>query len=250
MIEVIDLNATYGKKPVLWNVSLTIPHGEMVGVIGPNGAGKSTLIKTIAGLNKPLSGSVKVGGRPITKSQETIAYVSQRNDVDWEFPITVHEVAMMGAMSRKRWWQRPDKQDKIEVDEVLDRFGLLLLANRQISELSGGQQRRLFVARAILQQGDVYLFDEPFAGIDMTTQKHLLDCFNELTQKGKSVVIVHHDLTQVKTIFSHLIMLNIQLIASGPTKEVFNYENFAKTFGDQAIILQEALALTKARKEG
>ena len=250
VIEFLELNAAYDRKPVLWNVSLKIPAGEMVGIIGPNGAGKSTLIKSIVGLVTPLSGGLKIDGKARSKSKKKIAYVGQRSEVDWDFPITVFEVAMMGLVGKLGMWKRPNKSDKERVTKELRRLGLDDLAERQIGQLSGGQQRRLFVARALLQDADIYLLDEPFSGIDLGTEKLLMDIFHSLTKEGKTVIVVHHDLTQVKKYFSTLIMLNIYLIASGPVDEVFNFENFSKTFGDQADILQEALELTGSKRDG
>ncbi len=245
MIEIVDLNAAYDKKPVLWNVSCLLPEGQMIGVIGPNGAGKSTLIKIIVGLIEPLSGSVKIKG-----SKNKIAYVGQRNEVDWDFPITVYEVALMGLIGKLGLWKRPTRQDRKKVMETLDQLGILPYAHRQIGELSGGQQRRLFVARALLQEADIYLLDEPFAAIDITTERLLFDIFTALTKEGKTVVVVHHDLTQIKAYFSYLVMLNIHLVAAGPTETVFHYDNFSKTFGDQVSILEEALKLTDSKKQG
>ncbi len=245
MIEIFDLNAAYDKRPVLWNVSCHLPKGEMIGIIGPNGAGKSTLIKIIVGLIKPLSGSVK-----IKEGKKVIAYVGQRNEVDWDFPITVYEVALMGLIGKLGLWKRPSAADRKEVMETLEKLGLAVYANRQIGELSGGQQRRLFVARALLQKADIYLLDEPFAAIDITTEQLLFDIFTSLAKEGKSVVVVHHDLTQIKKYFSYLVMLNIHLVAAGPTEEVFHYDNFSKTFGDQVSILEEALKLTDSKKKG
>lgn len=242
MIEVLNLNAAYDKKPVLWNVSCQLPKGEMIGVIGPNGAGKSTLLKAIVGLIEPLSGSVKVSDK--------IAYVGQRNEVDWDFPVTVYEVACMGLIGQLGFWKRMKKHDRETVLEALKKLGLDQVAHRQISELSGGQQRRLFVVRALLQKADIYLLDEPFAAIDMTTEKLLIEIFRDLTKQGKTVIVVHHDLLRIKEYFSYLVMLNIHLVTAGPTNQVFHYENFSKTFGDQVSILEEALKLTDSKKQG
>ena len=250
MIEFYELNAAYHKKPVLWNISTKIPAGKVVGLIGPNGAGKSTLIKTVLGIEKPLSGCVKIDGIERSKSARKIAYVGQRSEVDWDFPITVEEVAVMGLVGQLGMWKRPKKKDKERVIGILKKLGLDKLADRQIGELSGGQQRRLFVARALLQEADIYLLDEPFAGIDLGTEKLLMEIFHSLAKEGKTVVVVHHDLTQVRKYFTYLILLNIHLIAAGPVDEVFNYENFKIAFGDQADILKEALELTGSKKEG
>lgn len=250
MIEIIELNAAYDKKPVLWNVSLTIPEGEVVGIIGPNGAGKSTLIKALVGLTPPLSGSILIDGLPPNKAKKRIAYVGQRSEVDWDFPITVFEVALMGLVGKLGFFKRPGKKEKQAVMEKLEELGIADLAHHQIGELSGGQQRRLFVARALLQQADIYVLDEPFAGIDLTTEKLLMSIFNRLASEGKTIIVVHHDLTQVKKYFTTLIMLNIHLIAAGKTEQVFNFENFFKAFGDQASILQEALELTVLKEKG
>lgn len=250
MIEIIELNAAYDRKPVLWNVSFTIPKGEVVGIIGPNGAGKSTLIKALVGLIEPLSGSILIDGKPPKKAKKKIAYVGQRCEVDWDFPITVLEVAMMGLVGKLGLWKRPTSTHRKLVLEKLEELGIADLADQQIGELSGGQQRRLFVARALLQEADIYVFDEPFAGIDLTTEKLLMSIFEKLASEGKTIVVVHHDLTQVKKYFTSLVMLNIHLIDAGKTKDVFNFENFSKTFGDQATILKEALELTESRRKG
>lgn len=250
MISVEHLTVNYDKKQAIWDVSFCLPSGALIGIIGPNGAGKSTLVKSMMGLEKTLSGFVDYCGKTIQEMEGKIAYVCQRSSIDWSFPITVFEVVLMGLYGKMGLFKRPSKADREKVMAVLATIGMDKMASRQISELSGGQQQRLFVARALLQDADVFFLDEPFAGIDMATEKLLIEIFQGLVKKGKTVFIVHHDLKTVESYFDYLIMLNLRLIKAGPTKEVFSQESISSMFCGASHLLGEALKLTGEKSEG
>lgn len=244
-LEVEDLNVNYGKTPVLWDVSFRIPKGVLVGIIGPNGAGKSTLLKTTLRLIPPLSGRIDVlGSSSFSKVRQKIAYVPQRGSVDWDFPITAFEVVLMGRYGRMGLFGRPRKADKEAALQALELVGMSGYANRQIGQLSGGQQQRLFIARAIVQNGDLFLLDEPFAGVDLTTEKSMIDLLKKQTEQGKTVFVVHHDLPTVEEYFDYCILLNTRLIAAGPVKEVFTKENLSLAFGKHQTLFDEAASLS------
>jgi len=240
-LEVHDLSVAYQRQPVLYGIDLTVPSGELVGIIGPNGAGKSTFIKAIMGLLPLTSGWVKIFGESYEKSCRRVGYVPQRESVDWDFPVNVMDVVMMGRYGKLRLAQRPRKKDKEIVRECLEKVGMLAYANRQIGTLSGGQQQRVFLARALAQESDVYLMDEPFVGVDAATEAAIMLLLNELREQGKTVLVVHHDLTTAKEYFDSLILLNMRLIAHGSTEEVFNSDMLQKTYGGKLTILSEAV---------
>lgn len=240
----------YDKTPVLWEVDFSIPKGHVVGIIGPNGAGKSTLLKALLGLIKPVSGWIRFFGRPYLEMRKKIAYVPQRTSVDWNFPIQVLDVVLMGLYGERGLLKWVRKEDRKRALEALDRVGMQDYAKRQISQLSGGQQQRVFLARALLQDADLYLMDEPFAGVDMATEKALMEIFIELKDAGKTLLIVHHDLTSVKNYFDWVILLNSCLIDCGPVEEVFHEENLQKVYGNAAYLLTEAKKLSKSKSTG
>jgi manganese/zinc/iron transport system ATP- binding protein len=250
LIEVTDLTVSYDKKPVLWDVKFSVPKGALVAVIGPNGAGKSTLIQSIMGFVSPNSGKIRFFGKPIKEFYKKIAYVGQRASIDWDFPITVIEVLEMGIYGKLGWFKRPSKLDKKRVEEVLEQIGLKELASRQISELSGGQQQRLFIGRALLQDADIYFLDEPFQGIDVRAEMLIVEILKDLSKKGKTLFVVHHDLNTVESYFDYAILLNMRLIAAGPLKEVFKKENLLKAFGQKEGLLEEAFLKQRVRQEG
>ena len=201
-IEAESLHVNYGKTAVLWDVSFKIPKGCIIGMLGPNGAGKSTLFKAILGLVKPLSGKIDLlGGSLVSDVRQKIAYVPQRESIDWDFPITAEEVVLMGRYGRLGFFGRVRKADREAAANALDLVGMLPLAKRQISQLSGGQQQRLFIARALVQDADLFLLDEPFAGVDMGTEKAIMEILRAQRRKGKTILIVHHDLTTVEEYF-------------------------------------------------
>lgn len=244
-LKVESLTVNYDKTPVLWDISFTIPQGKVVGILGPNGAGKSTLLKTALGLLSPLSGKVEFFNLPFKKVRKKVAYVPQRTSVDWDFPITVLDVVLMGSYGRLGLLKWPSSSDKEAAKKALDMVGMLSFARRQISQLSNGQQQRVFIARALLQEADIYLLDEPFAGVDAATERAIISLLDELKTKGKTLFVVHHDLSSVERYFDWVILLNTCLIAAGPVKEVFNPETVMRTFGRSAAILDEAAKLSR-----
>jgi len=238
-LEVHDLTVAYHKKPVLYGIDLTVPSGSLVGIVGPNGAGKSTFIKAIMGLLPLASGWVKIFGKPYRENCRRVGYVPQRETVDWDFPVNVMDVVLMGRYGHLRLGQRPTKHDREIARECLDKVKMLPFANRQIGNLSGGQQQRVFLARALAQESDLYLMDEPFAGVDAATESAMIAILRELRSRGKTLLVVHHDLSSVKDYFDRLILLNMRLVAYGPTEEVFTPETLQKTYGGRLTILSD-----------
>lgn len=249
-LEVENLVVYYDKAPVLWDIDFQVPSRQLVAVVGPNGAGKSTLLKTILGVVKPLSGRILFSGQSYKAWQKKIAYVPQRTSVDWNFPIQVLDVVLMGRYGKMGLVKWIGKEDRKAAMEALERVGMHSYASKQISELSGGQQQRVFLARAFLQEADVYFMDEPFAGIDMTTEKALVEIFTALKEEGKTLFIVHHDLTTVKNYFDWVILLNGCLIGSGPVEEVFTEGNLKRAYGSSAYLLTEAKKLAQNKITG
>lgn len=246
-IEFHDVTVSYHKKPVLWNVDLQVPEGKLVGIIGPNGAGKSTLIKAIMGLLPLSSGWVQVYGKPHNKQRSLLGYVPQRESVDWNFPVTVRDVVMMGRYGKIGMFRRPAKQDRQIVKECLDKLGMGAYAARQISQLSGGQQQRVFLARALAQESQIYLMDEPFVGVDAATERAIIILLKELRERGKTVLVVNHDLQAVQSYYDFLLMLNMRVVAFGPTAQVMTPELLHKTYGGRLTILADvAEAVEKA----
>ena len=249
-IEVSDLMVTYDRKPVLWDLHFSVPKGAFAAIIGPNGAGKSTLIKAMLGLTPTNSGKVRFFGKTRDQMLGKIAYVGQRAAIDWDFPITAFEVVLMGIYGELGWFKRPNKDQKVRVMKVLERIGMTHLAERQISDLSGGQQQRLFIGRALLQDADVYFLDEPFEGIDITTEKLIVEILKELAKRGKTIFVVHHDLNTVESYFDWTILLNMRLIGSGTLKEVYTPANLMKAYGQKGTLLEEAFLYAKGKEEG
>lgn len=227
-IQVRDLTMAYHEKPVLWDVDLNIPFNSRTAVIGPNGAGKSTLIKGILGVESLLSGTVTIQNKPVKEMIKQIAYIPQTSSVNWNFPTTVEDVVLMGRYGHLGWIKRPSKEDKRIAYEALEEIGLLDYRHRQISQLSGGQRQRAFIARAIAQQANIYFMDEPLAGVDKPTERVIIDFLERSQQEGKTSIVVHHDLNTLKQYFDYVVILNKQLVASGPVKEAFTHENLAK----------------------
>lgn len=248
-LEIHDLTVAYHKKPVLWGVDLDVPAGQLIGIIGPNGAGKSTLIKACMGLLPRQSGWVKVFGQSLSDVPTRVGYVPQRESVDWDFPVNVMDVVLMGRYGRLGLLRRPGKADRKVALECLERVKMLPYANRQISNLSGGQQQRVFLARALAQQADLYFMDEPFAGVDAATESAIVEVLGELRDRGKTLIVVHHDLPTARSYFDSLLLLNMNVVAFGPTEEVFTAENLQKTYGGRLTILSE-VASTLAKQDG
>jgi manganese/zinc/iron transport system ATP- binding protein len=238
-LEIHDLTVAYHKKPVLWGIDLVVPRGKLVGIVGPNGAGKSTLIKAAMGLLPTSSGWVKVFGEPVKKNLTRVGYVPQRESVDWDFPVSVLDVVLMGRYGRLGLLRRPGRADLDKARECLDKVKMLPFANRQISNLSGGQQQRVFLARALAQESDLYFMDEPFSGVDAATESAIITLLHELKDQGKTLMVVHHDLPTARNYFDMLLLLNMRVVAFGPTEEVFTYDLLQKTYGGRLTILSE-----------
>jgi manganese/zinc/iron transport system ATP- binding protein len=235
-LEVRDLTVAYREKPVLWDVDLSIPEGQLCAIVGPNGAGKSTLIKAVLGLVPKASGTVQFFGQPLEAARRRIGYVPQRSTVDWDFPTSALDVVLMGLYGRLGWLRRPGRAEREEAMRALEQVGLADFAQRQIAQLSGGQQQRVFLARALAQNSDLYFMDEPFAGVDAVTEEAILQVMHELKGRGKTVVVVHHDLETVRDYFDHLTLLNVQVIASGPLEQTFTTENLKATYGERMAL--------------
>lgn len=249
-VDVEQLTVNYDHIPVLWDVCFSIPRGKLVGIIGPNGAGKSTLLKAMLGIVKPLSGKVAFFSHPLKKNYKKIAYVPQRNSVDWDFPITVLDLVLMGRYGKLNFLKWPRAADKEAARHALNLVGMLNFEHRQIGQLSGGQQQRIFIARALLQDAEIYFMDEPFAGVDIATEQAIIALLDSLKTQGKTLFVVHHDLNSVDKYFDWVILLNTSLIASGPTQEVFHAENLERAYGKSAHLLDEAAKLSQNKSTG
>jgi manganese/zinc/iron transport system ATP- binding protein len=245
-----QLTVNYGKTPVLWDISLKIPQGKLVGIVGPNGAGKSTFIKAALGLIPHLSGNVEFFGQPLEKVRQRVAYVPQRETVDWDFPITVRDLVLMGRYGKLGLFRRPRQADWAEADHYLEMLGMTPYRDRQISQLSGGQQQRTFIARALLQEADIYFMDEPFAGIDLASETVIMNILRQLRDKGKTLFIVHHDLNTVESYFDWVIMLNMRLIACDKVSLSFTPETLNAAYGKNYALFDEALRLSQHKSSG
>jgi manganese/zinc/iron transport system ATP- binding protein len=238
-VTVENVTVAYHRKPVLQEVSFSVPEGKLIGIIGPNGAGKSTLIKAILGLVPRASGEVYIYGKPYKQQRKLVGYVPQRGSVDWDFPTNALDVVLMGRYGHIGWFKRPGKKDVEFALSCLEKVGMKEYAGRQISQLSGGQQQRVFLARALAQDATIYFMDEPFVGVDAATEKAIISLLNELKAQGKTVLVVHHDLQTVKEYFDWVLLLNMRKIAIGPTEETFTLENLQKTYGGHLTFLDQ-----------
>lgn len=249
-LVVRDVTVAYHRKPVLLNVMLDIPSGSLVGLVGPNGAGKSTLLKSIVDMVPRISGEVLVFGEPYRRARSRVAYVPQRESVDWDFPATALDVVLMGTYGQLGWFRRAGSKQRASAMEALKKMEIEHLADRQISQLSGGQQQRTFLARALVQHADLYLMDEPFAAVDAATERAIVTLLRELQSKKKTIVVVHHDLHTVPEYFDYLVLLNTRLVASGPTNEVFTENYLQKTYGGKLTLLEEVGEAMRLRDGG
>ena len=238
-ISVKGLSVSYDRKRVLTNIYLDIEPGLIYGLIGPNGAGKSTLFKAILGLIETNSGKISIEGKSIEKERKRVVYVPQRDDVDWTFPATVYDIVLMGRYPHKKIFQRMDAHDHDVAMQAMEDLGIENLKERQIGELSGGQQQRIFLARAMAQEAEVFLLDEPFVGVDVTTEDQIIKSLKRLASEGKTLLVVHHDLATVKDYFDKVILLNQRMIAYGDTETIFTEENIAKAYRSQLPILHK-----------
>lgn len=239
VLEVHDLSVSYARKPVLWGVDFTLPAGCIAGIVGPNGAGKSTLLKSIMGLISGSSGYVKLFGESLNDVRHRVSYVPQRESVDWDFPVSVLDVVLMGRYAKVGLLRSIGRRDKEVAMDCLARVGMQSFFKRQISQLSGGQQQRVFLARALAQEADLYFMDEPFAGVDAATEQAIIGLLRDMAAAGKTIVVVHHDLQSARDYFNWIILLNMHLIAAGPTQEVFTDEKVQQTYGGKLNLLSE-----------
>ncbi len=238
-LSIHDMTVAYHRKPVIWDIDYNAPPGQLIAIIGPNGAGKSTLINAVLDLVPKASGRVQIFGKPYRKQRNRVGYVPQRESVDWDFPVCALDVVAMGTYRRIGWCRPVTRRFRQAAMTALDRVGMADYARRQISHLSGGQQQRVFLARALAQDADLYLMDEPFAGVDAATERAIVAILRELRQTGKTALVVHHDLQTVSEYFDHVVLLNMRLVASGPTAEVFTRENLRKTYGGKLALLDQ-----------
>ena len=239
-LTIRDLTVAYHRKPVIWDIDLTIPEGKLVSIVGPNGAGKTTLIKACLDLIPRSSGEVLIYGQPYKQARQRVGYVPQRESVDWDFPVSALDVVAMGTYGQLGWFRRVSKRSKALSMQALERVGLADYAHRQISQLSGGQQQRTFLARALVQDADIYFMDEPFAAVDTATERAIVEMLKEIQERGKTVLVVHHDLATVPQYFDWTVLLNMRVVAAGPTDEVFNQQNLRRTYGGKLTLLTQA----------
>lgn len=238
-VRTTNLTVSYHKRPVIKGINLAVESGNIVGVIGPNGAGKSTLFKAVLGLLQPDTGEVEIFGKPVKESLKKVTYIPQKEQFDWDFPINVFELAMMGRYSHIGYFGRPAKADREIVEESLEKVGMRHHSLTHIRNLSGGQQQRVFLARALAQQSDLLMLDEPFVGVDAKTEEVILELMRNLSNSGKTIMIVHHDLIRVRDYFDKLALINQTLIAYGDTNDVFTRELISRTYGGKLTILQK-----------
>lgn len=230
-LSVRGMTVSYGQTPAIFSVDMTLRAGAMTAIVGPNGAGKSTLLKAALGVIAPLAGSVNVFGQDMDRMRDRVAYVPQRASVDWDFPVRVIDVVMMGLYPKLGLLGRVRGKHRTLAQTCLDRVGMADFADRQIGQLSGGQQQRVFLARALAQEADIYVLDEPFAGVDAATEKAIVAVLKELRDAGITVLAVHHDLATVPDYFDEVVLLNTQVVAAGPVDEVFTEHNLQATYG-------------------
>lgn len=236
-LEIEDLTVAYNSKPALWDVDLNIPEGVLAAIVGPNGAGKSTLIKAALDLIPRSAGEVTFYGKPYAQARRLVGYVPQRGSVDWDFPTSVLDVVMMGLYGNLGWFRRPSRPHRDQALHALEQVGMADFATRQISQLSGGQQQRTFLARALVQDAQMYFMDEPFAAVDAVTERAIVALLHTLRARGKTVIVVHHDLQTVPEYFDWVALLNIEVIASGSVAETFTDENLQRAYGGRVAFL-------------
>lgn len=239
IIEAHNLTVLYGRKPALWNIDFVLPEKQVIGIMGPNGSGKSTLLKSIMGVIKPTSGFTKIYDQELDAVRDKVSYVPQRQDIDWDFPASVWDIVSMGRFQKRGLFKRLTPEDKDIIADSLDKVNLLGFSKRQISQLSGGQQQRVFLARAIAQQGELLLMDEPFAGVDISTEEMIVDLLKSMKSEGKTLVIVHHDLHTAQSYFDHLVLLNTRLVATGTVEEVFKDQVLTDTYGGKLTTISK-----------
>lgn len=239
-LHVEDLTVSYGASPALIDADIDIPRGVMAAIVGPNGSGKSTLLRASLGLVRPMAGHVRFFGRPLAEVRGRVGYVPQRSSVDWDFPTTVIDVVVMGLYARLGLLRRPGRHERARAMAALEDVGMADYAARQIGQLSGGQQQRVFIARALVQEPDLCMLDEPMAGVDATSEATIIALLQRLRDQGRTVVVVHHDLSTVRRWFDWLVMLNRRVVAQGPVSETYTAANLRAAYGGQLAILDAA----------
>lgn len=237
-----DLTVAYNSKPAIWDVDLRVPEGVLMAIVGPNGAGKSTLIKAALKLISRSAGTVRFYGKPYEQARSFVGYVPQRGSVDWDFPTSVIDVVTMGLYGKLGWFRRPGRRERELAMYALGQVGMQDFAERQISQLSGGQQQRTFLARALVQDARIYFMDEPFAAVDAVTERAIVAILRELRERGKTVLVVHHDLQTVTDYFDWVTLLNVEVVASGPTADIFVPEKLRQTYGGRVSYLHDGQA--------
>lgn len=237
-LEVENISVAYGDKTVLHDISFQVPHGARIAVVGPNGAGKSTLFKALVGLMPLTSGRILIHDLPLGNHKDCVAYIPQREEVDWKFPVTVEDVVMMGRFNSRGWFSRPNREDHEMVERSLQEMGILNLAGASISDLSGGQQQRVFLARAVAQVPHILLMDEPFTGVDATTQEATLSLLDRLREREVTAIISTHDLNLAATRFETVLLLNKRLVSFGAARDVLKQENLQRAFGSSLLVME------------
>jgi len=240
LLDLHDVTVAYDRRPVLWDVDFVLREPRLVGVVGPNGAGKSTLLNATLGLVPLTSGSVEIFGEPLARVRQRVGYVPQRDSIDWEFPVSVLDVVLMGSYGRLGWFRRPGSEERRLAQECIEHVGLESLAHEQIGQLTEGQRQRALVARAMTQRADIYFMEEPMADVDPPTEHLVASWLAELQSEGKSAVVVHHDLRTAPTYFDQVLLLNMRLVASGPIDATYTPDNLQKTFGARLDVLETA----------
>jgi manganese/zinc/iron transport system ATP- binding protein len=247
-LAIQDLTVAWSRKPVIWDVDFDVSPGQLVGIIGPNGAGKSTLLKAIMDLVPKASGRIQVFGKTWRQNRHRVGYVPQRESVDWDFPVSVLDVVTMGLYGQIGWLRPVRRCHREQALRALERVGIGELASRQIAQLSGGQQQRTFLARALVQDADLYLMDEPFSAVDAATEQAIVALLREMRAAGKTAVVIHHDLHTVPEYFDSVVLLNMRVVAQGPTSTVFTKENLERTYGGRLTLLDEATEAMRRRE--
>ena len=249
ILDIHDMTVAYDRRPVLFNIDLTLSEPGLVAIVGPNGAGKSTMIKAVMGLVPITSGHATAWSRPVGEQVRRIGYVPQRESVDWAFPINVLDTVLMGTYGELGWFRRPKAKHRQRALECLKRVGMQDFARRQIGQLSGGQQQRVFLARALAQEAELYFMDEPMAGVDAATERIIFDLLQSLRDSGRTIVVVHHDLRTVREYFDDVILLNVRIVASGPVATTFTADNLQKTYGGRLSILDTMAEAVQSQRE-
>lgn len=237
-LEVKNLTVSYSNKIALTDVNFSMESGKLVGIIGPNGSGKSTLMKAVLNLTAKDSGQVRIDEKSIEKVRKNISYIPQRSNIDWDFPILVRDTVLLGTYPKLGLFKRPKAKEKKIAEEALKKVGVEDFADKQIGELSGGQQQRVFLARSLAQDADILFMDEPFVGIDIHSEEIIINILKELRDQGKTLFVIHHDLTKVEEYFDKLILVNKELVAAGAVSDVFTPELMERTFNAPLTVLE------------